>query len=138
MSAPPSPTESQVLRANAAFYTAFTRGDHDAMDALWAARATVTCLHPGASLLRGRETVLAAWRAIMTGPLPFEMRCHGAEVQLYGDVAVVTCYEGNGEQPAHLAATNVFVLEDGTWRMAHHQAGPLSRPFQPRPSSALN
>jgi ketosteroid isomerase-like protein len=131
----PSSLEAHVLRANAAFYKAFTRGDFAAMQALWAARAAVSCFHPGASLLKGREAVLSAWRSIMSGPLPFEMRCNGAEVQLYGELAVVTCYEGNGDQPAHLAATNVFVQEDGAFRMVHHQAGPLSRPFVARPSS---
>jgi hypothetical protein len=49
----------------------------------------------------------------------------------------VTCYEGNAHQPAHLAATNVFVLEDGQWRMVHHHAGPLARTItrQDAPSS---
>jgi hypothetical protein len=60
-------------------------------------------------------------------------------VSLVGDTAIVTCYEGGSDEPAHLAATNVFVLEDEAWRMVHHHAGPLARPVQRRrPSSALN
>jgi len=121
--------EAAVLRANATFYRAFTRGDFPVMSALWAQHAPVTCFHPGSTLIRGRQNVLSAWRQIIAEPAPFEMRCDHATVQLYGSTALVTCYEGNGEQAAHLAATNVFVLESGEWRMVHHQAGPLARPL---------
>jgi ketosteroid isomerase-like protein len=131
--------DADILRANEAFYAAFTGADLVAMEALWAERAVVTCFHPGATLLRGREAVLGAWREILTAPPPFAMRCHFAEVQRSGELAVVTCYESSGDHPPHLAATNVFVREDGAWRMSHHHAGPLSRPLAVSPrSSALN
>lgn len=124
-----------ILEANAAFYRAFTRGDYAAMAELWARATPVTCFHPGSSLLIGREAVLASWREVLAGPPPFVMRCDHARVQRWAEVALVTCYEGNGELPAHLAATNVFVLEQDRWHMLHHQAGPLSRPL-PAPSRA--
>lgn len=134
----PSAIEAAVLRANASFYRAFTRGDFPAMSALWALKAPVTCFHPGSALLRGREEVLSAWRQIMTGPAPFEMRCDQPLVQLLGEGALVTCYEGNDREPAHLAATNAFVWEDGAWRMVHHQAGPLARAVPLPPPTAAN
>jgi ketosteroid isomerase-like protein len=62
------------------------------------------------------------------------MRCDHARAQLFGELAIVTCYEGNGEHPAHLAATNLFTREDGVWRLVHHHAGPLSAPI-PKPPS---
>jgi SnoaL-like domain len=128
MSSSNNPTvEAAVLRANARFYRAFSRGDFVAMNELWAQHAPVTCLHPGSTVLRGRVNVLGAWRQIIADPPPFEMRCEKPEVQVYGPTAVVLCYEGNGEKAAHLAATNVFVLEENEWRMVHHQAGPLAR-----------
>lgn len=136
--------EAAILRANSSFYRAFSRGDYNAMNELWAQRAPVTCLHPGATLLRGRQSVLGAWRQIIAEPPPFEMRCDQPEVQVYGMTAVVICYEGNGEHVPHLAATNVFVFEDDEWRMVHHQAGPLARAHDaptsttPPPPSALN
>ena len=133
--------EAAVLRANAAFYRAFTQGDVAAMGALWAEETEVTCFHPGATLIRGRSAVLSAWKQIIAEPAPFEMRCDHAHVQLLPRAAIVTCYEGNADRPAHLAATNVFVLEGGRWRMVHHQAGPLSRPVArpvAPPSSDLN
>jgi ketosteroid isomerase-like protein len=131
----PIQLEAAVLRANAEFYRAFTAGDFAAMSALWSEQTEITCFHPGSALIRGRTAVLAAWRQIIAEPAPFEMHCDHARVQLLPAAAIVTCYEGNGDQPAHLAATNVFVLEQERWRMLHHHAGPLSRPM-PRPSAS--
>lgn len=123
--------KAAVLRANAGFYDAFSRGDIAAMRELWAKRADVTCFHPGSALLRGQRDVLGAWEQILREPVPLELRCDEPQVQLHGAVAIVTCYEGNGAQPAHLAATNVFVLENETWKMLHHQAGPLAQARPP-------
>ena len=128
-----------VLVANAEFYRAFNKGDYAAMSALWAVRAPVACLHPTAATLVGRDAVLDSWKQILRGPPSFVMRCDRPVAHVAGDAAIVTCYEGNGEHPAHLAATNVFVLEDGAWRMVHHHAGPLASPIPRRtPSSASN
>lgn len=49
------------------------------------------------------------------------MKCTHAQAHvLAGDVAFVTCHEVF--DGGRLAATNVFVREDGAWRMVHHQA----------------
>lgn len=129
--------EAAVLGANAVFYRAFTRGDYAAMSELWAERAPVTCFHPGGQALVGRSAVLDTWKQILGGPSSFALRCDWAAVRILGDAAIVTCYEGSDDEPAHLAATNVFALEDGRWRMIDHHAGPLSKPV-PRPSRSLN
>ncbi|HVU02971.1 MAG TPA: nuclear transport factor 2 family protein [Polyangiaceae bacterium] len=129
MSSPEHPAlESAVLEANARFYSAFSAGDFPAMSELWARHAPVTCLHPGAPLLVGRPLVLASFREILSERPAFRLRCDSPVVSLHGEVAVVLCYEGGEGAPAHLAATNVFVLENGEFRMTHHQAGPLSSP----------
>jgi ketosteroid isomerase-like protein len=130
--------KASVLEANAAFYRAFTRGDFTAMREVWAERAEVLCFHPGGALLRGQADVLGAWQQILSASGPLDMRCHDAQAQVHGEVAVVTCYEGNGSSAPHLAATNVFVLEGGRWRMVHHHAGPLAQgraPARPKVSS---
>jgi len=130
--------EVAVLEANEAFYVAFSRGDYAAMSELWARLAPVACLHPGARLLSGRQAVLASFREILAAAPGWNMVSRNAAVHLLGNAAFVTCVEANGEQPAHLAATNVFVLEDGSWKMVHHHAGPLSVPEPRRPSSLAN
>ena len=42
---------------------------------------------------------------------------------LYGDTALVLCEEEL--DGGTLVASNLFVREDGAWRIAHHQAGQL-------------
>jgi hypothetical protein len=132
--------EAAIARANASFYRAFTEGSYEKMSDLWARNAPVACVHPGSPPIAGRNSVLESWRLILREPPPLAMRCDRVVVRLFGEAAVVTCYEGNGDHPAHLAATNVFVHEGGSWRMVHHHAGPLSRsiPNASPPASSLN
>ena len=132
-------TQAEVLEANATFYRAFSNGDYVAMSELWAQRAPVTCFHPGSRALVGRSAVLDTWKQILGGPPHLQLRCDQPIVRVLGEMAFVICYEGSDDEPAHLAATNVFVLEEGRWRMVHHHAGPISRPV-PRsaPPRAVN
>ena len=111
--------EDELLRANRDFYRAFAAGDFVAMDRVWAEHLPLLCTHPGQTLLRGRDRVMASWRGILRRPA--NVRCRDANVALLGEVAVVTCVEQFAS--VELAATNVFVLEQGRWRMLHHQAG---------------
>ncbi len=114
-----------VLFANEAFYVAFATRDIETMAALWAEAAPVSCIHPGWEVLHGRERVIESWRAIFGGGNGGGIRCRSPHVCLYGEVAIVTCYEeiAGGQ----LAATNVFRKEGKRWRLIHHQAGPTGR-----------
>lgn len=109
----------ELLRANREFYRAFASGDFVAMDRLWAELAEPTCVHPGWAALHGRERVMASWRGILRRPLP--VRARDEVVTLLGEVGVIVCVEVLPE--GELAATNVFALEQGRWRMLHHHAG---------------
>lgn len=122
--------EAAVVLANERFYRAFSQGDFLAMSALWAQRVPVACFHPTAPALIGRDAVLQSFRQILRGSPTFALRCEEAVVTVVNETAILTCYEGAGDEPAHLAATNVFVVEDGDWRMVHHHAGPLSQPIR--------
>jgi len=114
----------EVLEANQAFYRAFAARDVPAMEALWAERAPVACIHPGWDVLDGREEVLRSFRAILESPAAPEVSCTMAQAHLLGEVAFVTCHEL--VQGARLVATNTFLREDGAWRMVHHQASQLA------------
>ena len=118
-----SPDEIEILDANTAFYAAFAARDLSALEALWARRAPVACLHPGWSALRGREEVMASWRSILSGDAPV-VRCAAATAHVMGSAAFVVCLEHLPGGPP-LAATNVFVREGGAWRLCHHHAGPV-------------
>ncbi len=110
-----------VLRANKAFYEAFSRRDVAAMSALWCAEEPVSCIHPGHAPLLGREVILASWQSILTNRSAPQIDCLAPIARNYGDTAVVVCTElVNG---AFLAATNVFVRRHGTWWIVHHHAG---------------
>jgi ketosteroid isomerase-like protein len=130
--------EVAVLEANQEFYRAFSHGDFAAMSQLWAEQAPTACLHPGMNVITGRSAILNTWRQILDQVAGIEMSCRTPRVHWLGEVAFVTCLEANDQQPAHLAATNVFVLEAGRWRMVHHHAGPLSEPVSASADTAAN
>ena len=114
---------SAVLSANAAFYGAFRAADLAAMEAVWAGALQVTCIHPSGPPLVGRRLVMRSWASILGGRGAIDIACGEPSARLYGEVAIVLCYEAIAGQT--LAATNVFGREDGDWRMVHHQAGPM-------------
>jgi len=122
--------EAEVLAANLAFYDAFARGDLEAVEALWAERAPVACIHPGWGALHGRDEVMASWRAIMGGGTP-RIRCTHASAHVLGDCAYVIC--GEALDGGELVATNMFCREDGAWKLVLHQAGPVNRRVERRP-----
>ena len=111
-----------VLTANLAFYRAFGRGDYAGMDAVWARRANVLCLHPGWTAIEGREAVMESWQRVLGDP-DFRIVCRAERVHLYGELAIVLCEEELSG--GLLAATNVYIREDGAWRMIHHQASAI-------------
>ncbi len=122
-------SELEVLEANEAFYRAFAARDFDGMASLWAERHPVACAHPGWDVLDGREEVLESWRGILESPASPAVGCSLAQARVLGEVAFVTCQE---TLPGiHLAATNLFVREGGSWRLIHHQAS-LIAPGQER------
>jgi hypothetical protein len=43
-----------------------------------------------------------------------------------GESGYIVCYEAI--DGGFLVATNVFVREDGGWKMVHHQSAPTSNP----------
>src|SRR3546814_3919749 len=93
------------------------------MDRLWPRHAPVACIHPGWAALGDRRSVMESWGEILSNPEAPRIECHDEEVALLGDVAIVLCEEVLPS--ATLAATNLFVKEDGGWRLIHHQASPV-------------
>lgn len=133
------PDATDLIDANAAFYRAFAERDIAAMAELWASRAPVWCTHPGWRPLVGREDVLASWRDILGNDSAPSIRFRAPEAVLYDAAGVVLCEEAIGE--LRLAAANGFVVEDGRWRMVHHQASliaPAPGPEDASTGSALH
>jgi hypothetical protein len=125
-----------VLAANLEFYRAFTTRDAGAMEALWARTLPVACVHPGWPALVDRDEIVESWRSILANPDSPRIACYDEHVFVYGETALVVCEEEL--EGGTLIASNFFVREDGSWRIAHHQAGQLvarrpQRPTRERP-----
>lgn len=112
-----------VLAANAAFYAAFQAADFEAMDALWSKHRKVSVYHPGWPGIKTRDAVMESWFRILVIGDPPHVRTFDATAIVTARTGLVICYEELGG--ANLIATNVFVLEDGQWRMTNHQASRL-------------
>ena len=121
-----------VLAANLEFYRAFATRDIAAMEAIWARHAPVGCVHPGWPALAERDAIIESWRGILANPQAPRIACYDERVLLYGDTALVLCEEEL--DGGTLVASNLFVREDGAWRIAHHQAGQLVARRQTRPA----
>jgi hypothetical protein len=66
---------------------------------------------------------MESWRRILRSGGP-HVTCNSPVAHLAGEAAWVTCLE---RLPgATLVATNLFVREDGKFRMVHHHAGPAA------------
>ena len=113
-----------VLFANEAFYRAFAARDLAAMEEVWARHCPVACIHPGWAPLHGREAVMRSWQGILGNPESPAVACHGARATVFGDSAMVVCFEA--VPGGFLVATNLFVRQGAVWKLVHHQAGPTS------------
>ncbi|MEL7542289.1 MAG: nuclear transport factor 2 family protein [Pseudomonadota bacterium] len=110
--------KSDVQRANDRFYDAVRTGHFARLDALWSRERPVSVKHPGWPLQRGRDDVMASWAEIfVAGNAPDVWPLE--EIIIMSDrTALVYCTEVLGN--ASISATNVFVWEDGDWRLTQH------------------
>ena len=115
--------KAEVLAANGRFYAAFRGADFEAMDVLWSRRREVTVFHPNWPGISGRRDVMESWFRIMIEGTPPDIRPLDPLVIQTGGTALVICDEAAGD--SRMIATNVFIKEDGAWRMTHHQATQL-------------
>jgi ketosteroid isomerase-like protein len=113
-----------VLFANEAFYQAFAARDLAAMEEVWARHCPVACIHPGWPPLHGRQAVMRSWQGILGNPESPAVACHDARATIFGDSAMVVCFEG--VPGGFLVATNLFVRQGAVWKLVHHQAGPTN------------
>ena len=126
----------QVLFANEAYYAAFLSGDFEKMETLWARSQTISCIHPGWHHLLGWKLVMESWASILSNSDLPTMEIKNATANIYGDFAIVICYEVFHE--ASLVATNVFARETDGWKIMHHQAGGAPLPLTEEESYEQN
>lgn len=129
--------DPRILQANERFYEAFAAGDVEGMNALWAEEAPVACVHPGWTAIEGRQSVMTSWeRIFLAEPGPPSVQMSDAAARVFGESGVVVCHEHL--EGTTLVATNIFVLEDDQWRLAHHHASAVRRGQGPTPPSVVH
>jgi len=135
-----------VTEANAELYAAVEAGDLDRLARVWAADTlaeSVVCVHPGWPQLRGRDEVLRSWAVIMANTAYIQFFLTEVEVEITGDVAVLTCAENIltsvGEDDdstssrlagGRVVATNVFRRTPEGWRLWLHHGSPVLAPSE--------
>ena len=93
------PEHTAVLFANDAFYLAFANRDYDAMEAIWAREAPVTCIHPGWDALAERDEVMESWESILGNPTAINITCKNATVRVFGDWKIIHHQAGSAPPP---------------------------------------
>ena len=125
-----------VESANERLYGAFESADLDAMRNLWVdgpLAAMARCVHPGADVIVGRESVLRSWALLMANTEYLQFIVTETDTVVEGDLAVVTCTENVLSSSAadqslgagRALTTNGFVRVDGEWRIWLHHASPV-------------
>lgn len=114
---------AEVLAANERFYDVFRSGDMSAMYELWSARGAISVYHPNWPGITGRDEVMTSWHQVLVMNDPPAIFVRSPTVIRRGKTAIVFCIEVVEE--AEMTASNVFVLEEGLWKLTCHHARPL-------------
>ncbi len=133
-----------VLAANQRLYEALENGDLEAIEEVWLSAADaddktgVVCVHPGWPVLRGRAQVTRSYLLIMMNTEYIQFFLTDVEVEVQGDVALVTCTEnilsgGESEEEGELGplvggkvvSTNLFRRTAAGWRLWSHHGSPV-------------
>lgn len=114
---------AEVLAANERFYDVVRSGDFAEMDGIWSERDEVSVYHPNWPGITGRDDVMKSWYQVMVLSEPPAVFFRAPLIVREGNVAMVFCTEEvNGQE---MTASNVFINEDGVWRLTCHHARPL-------------
>ena len=117
--------------ANEDFYKAFNARDLDSMKKVWSSNENVTCVHPGWNPLNGFEPIMKSWEGIFKNSGNMNIEASNVSVIAAEDLAWVSCVEKlytiatNGVLASEVFSTNLFKVEEGTWKMVMHHASSI-------------
>jgi ketosteroid isomerase-like protein len=120
---------NEIRAASAAFYAALNnmaRGDAAAMKTAWAKNDGVTAQHPIGGRDSGYDTVIASFSKVAEIAGGGDIRLEEQSIDAGSDMAIETGVETGTLIIAGLEATirhrvtNVYRLENGAWKLAHH------------------
>jgi len=132
-----SETEAREAEtANEQFYAALNDLDIVAMERIWAHTMSARCIHPGWDVLVGWTAIRESWQSIFSAGGALNVQAGDVQVSVHGDVAWIQCLEQihntgeAGDQLSVARATNLFLRQDGGWRMVLHHASPIPSPME--------
>ena len=109
-----------------AFYDAISRGDIEALMALWADDDEIVCAHPNAPRLIGHAEIRASWEGIFENG---SVHIHTTQLHAFHNLmtavhSVIETFHGGVEaaEDVHIIATNVYVKTPKGWRIVTHHA----------------
>jgi ketosteroid isomerase-like protein len=120
-----------ALEAEAAFYTAFSQRDLNAMMAVWDAADDVVCVHPLGTVLIGAAAVRASFERLLSNQQEMTFMVEERHRSNDGELALHVVREHiriSGKQQPPVAATNAYRLTEEGWRMILHHASPAPEP----------
>lgn len=132
---------TDYLTSHRLFYDAVETGDVDLMASLWVDDAETSCIHPGATPLRGTAQVLRSWTVLMANVGYIQFFLTDVEVTTFPrgadepTTAVVSCTENilSGEglsaeafSGGKLVCTSILVKEPGGWKFWSRHASPIA------------
>ena len=115
--------------AESAFYDALTKGDLDAMMAVWADDDDIYCVHPGGPRISGVAQVRESWRRILGGGQTLRFQLRGQQYLHSMMLSAHSIYEhisvaGETRTRNPVIATNIYLRTERGWRMVAHHASP--------------
>jgi len=122
----------RVRETNRRFYQIMENLSLEEMAEVWLTTPNCRCVHPGGPLLVGWEAVREGWRLLFESVHDLHIDVRRVEIHMEGAVAWLTCLERmtrtttNGVDRLVYTASNLFVLEDGEWKLAQHHSSPLA------------
>jgi ketosteroid isomerase-like protein len=120
-----------ALEAEAAFYTAFSQRDLNAMMAVWDEADDVVCVHPLGTVLIGAAAVRASFERLLSNQQEMTFMVEERHRSSDGELALHVVREHiriSGKQQPPVAATNAYRLTEDGWRMILHHASPAPEP----------
>ena len=123
--------EEPAIAANEKFYKAFNARDLDAMKSVWSSQGNLICVHPGWSPLNGFKPIMESWQGIFKNSGNMDIQVSDITVTASEDLDWVSCVDqiytiaSNGVLASKVFSTNLFQINEGSWKMIMHHASPM-------------
>ena len=125
MTTPSTPTQA-ANKLYGALNTLFT-GNAEPMKAAWSHADDITYMGPEGAYLKGWQQIGPLWDEVAAAKLGGRVIPDDIQIVIGNDLALLTCVEcgenirdGKTEK-VRIRSSSVFRLEDGFWKVIHHQ-----------------